>query len=115
MKEEILSNLLGDMTWGFLVSFYIFALFGVIFSMLNHLGDKVKRTKVKLSFGYWLRDNIARFFTSVMVIFLVVRFAPEFSLPFVVNMFGAVIVGIGLDQLIILVRNKTTINLFQKK
>jgi cellulose synthase/poly-beta-1,6-N-acetylglucosamine synthase-like glycosyltransferase len=114
MKEEILNNLLGDMTWGFLVSFYIFALFGVIFSMLAHLGTKVKKTKVKLSFGYWLRDNIVRFLSSVMAIFFVARFAPEFSLPFAVNMAGALKLGLVLDQVIIFFRNKTKINIFQK-
>ena len=115
MKEEILNNLLGSNTIGFLISFYIFALFGVVFSLLVHLGDKVKKTRVKLSFAYWLRDNVIRFFTSVMVIFMVARFAPEMSLPFTVNMFGAIILGATLDQAIIFVRNKTKINWFQKK
>lgn len=118
MKEQLLNdilmNLLGTNTLGFLISFYIFAFFGQIFSMLIHLGDKVKRVKVKLSFVYWLRDNVIRFFVGLMVIFLVARFAPELSIPFEVNMFGAVILGIGLDQAIIFVRNKTKINWFQK-
>jgi hypothetical protein len=115
MKEEILKNLLGENTIGFFISFAIFALFGVVFSMLLHLGNKVKKVKVKLSLGYWLRDNVIRFFTSLMAIFIVARFAPEFSLPFTANMAGALGVGLVLDQVIIFFRNKTKVNIFQTK
>ncbi len=115
MKEEILRNLLGENTIGFFISFTIMATFGTIFSMLLHLGEKVKRTKVKVTFGYWLRDNTVRFLSSLMAILIVARFAPEFSLPFGANMFGALGIGLVLDQVIIFFRNKTKVNIFQAK
>jgi hypothetical protein len=115
MKTEIINNLLGTMSISFLISFYIFALFGVIFSMLVHFKKKAKSTPPSFSFKYWIQDNLARLFTSIMTIFLVARFAPELSIPFEVNMFLAVLVGVGLDRIIIAIRNRTAINLFQKK
>lgn len=113
MKEEILFNLLGTNTIGFLVSFYLFALFGVLFSLVIHVKKKVSKTK--FSWSYWFKDNLKRFLASIMVIFIVARFAPEMSLPFEANMFGAVILGTMLDRAIIYVRNKTTFNYFQSK
>jgi len=115
MKTEILNNLLGTMSIGFLFSFYIFALFGQVFSMLIHLKKKADKKLAPLSFKYWLKDNLTRFFSGIMCIFLVARFAPEFSIPFEVNMFLAVLVGATLDRIIIFMRNKTNINIFQKK
>ena len=112
MKQEIINYILGDVTPAFLVSFYIFALFGVILSMLLHYGRKKEKTAFNLK--YWLSDNIVRFFTSVMCIFVVVRFFDQLPIEMELNMFLAVVVGASLDQVIILVRNKTNLNIFQK-
>lgn len=114
MKNEIIGYILGDVTPAFLVAFYIFSLFGVVLSMLFHYGKKRKKDKTKFSFKYWLADNFVRFLTSVFAIFIVVRFFDQLPIDMELNMFLAVVVGGSLDQVIILVRNKTQINIFQK-
>lgn len=113
MKEEIISYVLGNLTFPFLVAFYLFALVGVIFSMLVHF--KRSKTKSIFSIKYWIQDNIVRFFTSFFAIFIVARFLNDIIPGIELGMFAALVVGISLDQVIILIRNKTDINLFQKK
>jgi len=115
MKNEIYQYLLGDVTPAFLVAFYVFATFGVILSMLFHYGKKRKKQVVKFNFNYWLKDNLIRFFTSIMCVFIVVRFFDELPIDMELNMFLALCVGVTLDQVIIFIRNKTSINIFQNK
>lgn len=112
MKNEVLGYILGNVEPAFLVAFYLFALFGVVLSMLLHYGKK--KQKSKFSFKFWIADNMVRFLTSVMCIFVVVRFFDQLPIDMELNMFLAVVVGASLDQVIILVRNKTQINIFQK-
>jgi len=111
MKNEIVGYLLGNLTLPFLIAFYIFALMGVIFSMFIHVK---KKAKTKFSFKFWWHDNYARFFASFMSIYFVARFLNEFFTGLELNMFAGLVVGISLDQIIIVIRNKTNINLFQK-
>ena len=114
MKTEILGYILGNLTLSFLIAFYLFAICGVILSMLLHLGKKVKKTKVKLSWQYWIKDNLIRFSTSFICIFIAIRFYDSLPIDVEPNMFFGLVVGMSLDQIIILIRNKTNINLFQK-
>ena len=118
-KTEIMGYLLGTVSIDFLISFYLFSLLGVILSMLFHYGKKrSKDKKVKehtFNFKYWLKDNLVRLFTSIICIYLVVRFYDVFHIDYELNMFLGLLVGMGLDQLIVLVRNKTSINIFQTK
>ena len=111
MKNEILGYLLGDLTPSFLIAFYLFALMGVFFSMVIHVK---KKAKTKFSFKYWIHDNYSRFIASFMAIYFVARFIGEFLTGLELNMFAGLVVGISLDQVIIIIRNKTNINLFQK-
>ena len=107
MKNEILDYLLGDLTISFLIGFYIFALLGVIFSMLLHFGKKHKKAPVVFSWSYWLKDNAVRFFTSFISIFVVCRFFSELPINMELNMFLGLVVGVTLDQVVIMIRNKT--------
>lgn len=109
MIQSILNNVLGNLTIDFIVSFYIFALIGVILSMLFHYGKKTrKKTGKPFSFTFWIKDNIVRLFISIICIFVVLRL-PEFvGIPMEnVNMGFGFIVGISLDRIIIVIRNKT--------
>lgn len=111
MKKEILSYILGDLSLSFIVAFYLFALFGVILSMLLHF----KKTKRKFSWKFWMNDNWIRFATSFMSIFVVVRFYSELNIEYELNMFLGLLVGLTLDRVIIFIRNKTSIEIFQSK
>jgi len=115
MKEEILGYILGNLTLGFLAAFYLFAVLGIILSMLLHIGKKAKKAPIKFSFKYWIKDNVTRFFTSIICIFIAIRFYDSLPIDVEPNMFFGLVVGMGLDQIIIIIRNKTNINLFQKK
>jgi len=112
MKTEIIKYLLGDLSIPFLVAFYCFALLGVILSMLFHFGKK--KSKSKFSIKFWIADNTIRFLSSVICIFVVARFFDNLPINMELNMFLGLVVGSSLDQIIVLVRNKTQINIFQK-
>ena len=114
MKNEIYLYLMGDLTPSFLAAFYLFALFGVILSMLVHYNRSQKKHKTKFSLKFWLVDNLIRLLTSIFSIFVVVRFFDELPIEMELNMFLAVVIGASLDQVIIFIRNKTSINIFQK-
>lgn len=118
-KVEIMDYLLGTVSVEFLVSFYIFSLIGVILSMLFHYGKKrSKESKLKshtFNFKFWLKDNLVRLFTDILCIFILVRFYDQFPIKYELNMFLGILTGMGLDQLIVLIRNKTSINIFQTK
>jgi len=114
MKEEIIGYLLGDMKLSFLLAFYIFALGGVLFSMLIHFKRKQKKNKTPFDFWFWLGDNVIRFFTSIISIFIAVRFYNELPIQLELNMFLGFVIGVTLDQVIIYIRNKTRISIFQK-
>ena len=114
MKQELINYLLGDLTASFLCAFYMFALLGVFLSMLFHFGKGKKKRNTKFSFKFWLSDNLVRFFTSVICIFVVARFFDNLPIEMELNMFLGLVVGTSLDQVIVLVRNKTNINIFQK-
>lgn len=115
MKEEIIKQLLGDLELSFLIAFYIFAILGAILSMLLHLGKAVKKHKIKFSFMFWLRDNATRLLTSIIVLFIAARFYTELGLAFELNLFSGFVAGTAMDRIIIVVRNRTGINAFQKK
>jgi len=119
-KQEIWGYILGEITLEFLIAFYFFALFGVILSMLLHYGKKSKNDKKRgnkkpFSLKYWFKDNIVRLLTSIFCIFMVVRFYDSLPITYELNMFLGVIVGGSLDQVIVLIRNKTNIDIFQTK
>ena len=114
MKQEIIGYLLGDVSLGFLCAFFIFALGGVLFSMLLHFKRKQKKKKIPFNLSYWILDNIVRFFTSIIIIFLAVRFYNELPIQLELNMFLGFAIGVTLDQVIIYIRRKTNLNIFQK-
>ena len=119
-KSEIIQYILGSTTLEFLISFYIFAVLGVAFSMLLHYKRKVikdikKQEYSSFSWKFWLSDNAVRVATSIITIFVVVRFYNELPIDYDLNMFLGLLVGMSLDTVIIFIRNKTSINIFQSK
>ena len=119
-KETIFNYLFGTVTVEFLIAFYIFALIGVTLSMLFHYKkkqtrDKKVNNKKRFNKWFWVKDNIVRLFTSIICIFVMVRFYDELPIDYELNMFLGVLTGTGIDQLIIFIRNRTTIDIFQTK
>lgn len=119
-QKTILEYILGDITVNFLLAFYAFSLLGVLLSMLLHYKKKevkAKRVSEKPPFDwkFWLKDNTVRVLTSIICIFVLVRFYDELPIDYELNMFLGILVGVSLDQVIIFIRNKTSISIFQTK
>ena len=122
MKNEILTYLFGDLAPAFYVAFSIFAIIGSLVSMFIHLS---KKKKGNFSFKYWLSDNGIRLVWAVIIAILVARFFNEaesflkpilesINVPYKLNMFIALLIGWFSDKIIIKIRNKSKINIFQK-
>jgi len=119
-KEVFWLLMFGGVAIEFLVAFYIFAGLGVFLSFLFHYGKKqLKDKKVNkaktFSLGYWIKDYTVRLLTSIVVIFILVRFYKDFPISLELNMFLALCTGVSLDQVIVFIRNRTNINIFQAK
>lgn len=121
MNKELLKEyILGELTLEFVLAFYLFAIIGMLASMLLHYDRRRKKSKksnifVKFSSAYWVKDNIVRMLTNVIVIFIVIRFYNELPINIDLNMFLGLAVGMSIDLVIIFLRKYTVINIFQSK
>ena len=118
--EELKQYLLGDLTGAFMLAFYIFAIFGMVLSMLLHYGNKVKKNKrvdksTGFSMGYWLKDNMVRAATNLCAVFVVMRFKDDLPLVKELSMFVGFLTGMSIDVVIIALRKYTKVNIFQAK
>lgn len=111
MKNEIIVFLIGNNTLSFLIAGVIFAIIGAIVSLLI---DVVKRepnspnSPVNFSFRHLIKDNYKKFFLSLLLILLSIRFCKEiFNIE--PNMFICFIIGLISDQLALIVKSKTSI------
>lgn len=123
-KSIIKGYLLGDISIEFYIAFYVFSLIGIALSLFLHVKKKQIKTikggqSFKLNLSHLYHDNVKRVLASIIIIFGIIRFYPEvrdmFGLEFELNMFLGLLVGVFLDRIIILVRNKTNVNIFQTK
>ena len=118
--DIVLKHIFGSLQLEFVVAFYFFAIMGMTFTLLTHLVRKKvtsvkKKTTLKFSFGFWLKDNLVRMLTNIIVIFLILRFYDKLNIDKELDMFLGLIIGSSIDVIIIMVRNKTNINIFQAK
>lgn len=118
--DVILKNVLGDLDVNFIIAFYIYVVFGLLFNMLIHYVRKqVKDKKVSrhkpFNFKLWIKDNTVRFLVPAMCVFLFIRFYGKFNINYELDMWLGLLVGMGLDNLVIFVRNRTNVNIFQAK
>lgn len=119
--NEILKYIIGDTDFYFLAAFYFYVAFGALFSMLLHYKYKnfkrVKnnKNKEKFNFLFWLKDNTVRLLTTLMSVFVIVVFKDKIPIlkSFDLDMWLGLLIGCSLDGLIIFLRNKTNINIFQ--
>lgn len=116
--EEYKKYILGDLSLTFYAAFFTFVLIGIMASLLLHYGNKTRKQarvgkRNKFRFGYWLKDNTMRILTSIVCVFIFVRFYDVFKINYELNMFVGLLSGMFLDRLIIFIRNKTSVNIFQ--
>lgn len=110
--------LFGDLKLEFILAFYIFVGMGIILNLSVHLADKAYRKSktvegFKFKLKFWIKDNGIRVLSNLIAVFLLLRFYDILNIGYQLNMFLGVIVGSSLDLLIIFIRNKTSINIFQ--
>lgn len=112
MKQSFLENLLGPGDPGMFLAAMVYALVGVIISLLY---DSAKRDQNKLStpndfsWGYMLIDNLKRIALSVLLVVVSLRFSREI-LGADLTMYLALLIGIGFDRLGLLLKNKGILN-----
>lgn len=108
----------GDMTIEFVLAFYLFSILGMGLTMLIHLRDaynksaKAKRT-FKFAWKFWFKDNYIRILTNLVIVFVIIRFYSSLHLQFKLDMFLGFATGFSIDTVIIFIREKTKINIFQ--
>lgn len=118
--SEILKYIIGDTNLYFLVAFYFYVAFGALFSMLIHYKYKgykdTKKNVKKKAFDlkFWLKDNTVRLLTNLMCVFIVIVFKDKIPVlkDYELSTWLGLLTGCSLDGLIILIRNKTNINIF---
>ena len=107
MFQKIIGS--NDLT-SFLAAF-IFALIGVALSLLWHATTRNQNspnTPVKFSWNFLLSDNVKRIAASLITIFIAIRFYPDlFGKP--INEYLAFGVGLGLDKISEVIKNKTNL------
>ena len=108
----------GSMTIEFVFGFYLFASLGIFLTHLIHLNQaKINARKKKIEFKFntkfWIKDNWIRIVTNVLFIFVIIRFYDSLHFNYKLDMFLGFIVGLSIDSVIIFIRKKTTLNIFQ--
>ena len=110
--------LFGTLKMEFVLVFYMFAFFGMALTLLLHLRDSKTRTKkrgkkFKFNLLFWIKDNGIRVITNLAFIFVLLRFYDALHLSYKLDMFLGFAVGFSIDALIIFIREKTSLNVFQ--
>jgi len=106
----IFQYIFGGISIEFYIAFYLFAILGMLFSMLIDF-QRVKSIRKKsnkktvFDFKYWVRNNFFRYLTNTIAIFVIIRFPKEIHLEENLNMFIAFLSGMSIDALIALIKN----------
>lgn len=108
----------GDMTLEFVLAFYLFSIMGMTLTLLIHLRDSInKATKAKKLFKFkwkfWFKDNYIRIITNLVMVFIIIRFYSSLHLQYQLDMFLGFVTGFSIDTIIIYLREKTKVNIFQ--
>lgn len=111
MNWNIVSQyILNGISLEFYLSFYIFALIGMTFTMLVHFQQmrtqkKKSNEEVKFNFIYWIKRNGVRFLTNLLAVFILIRFKDNLKISNDLSMFLGFVIGMSIDGLILLIRN----------
>jgi hypothetical protein len=101
----------GEVPTDIFLGFCFFATLGIALSLLWHATRRnvnEKTTPVQFNFWFMLRDNWKRIISSVILVYIALRFAPE-----IINRdlteFWAFCIGVGFDKISELIKTKTSI------
>lgn len=101
MENELLKLLFGEGSTSQIIATYIFAFIGAIYSLSLNVKSRDKlspESPYHFSWNFLWCDNTKRIITSVISIFICLRFAKEiFGVD--VTMYFALIIGFSLDKL----------------
>jgi hypothetical protein len=121
MNIQLLSqNLFGGLTPEFVLPFYVFVAIGMFLNLSTHLLYKAgKQTSTSKGFkfkpSFWLADNWLRVVAVMVAVFVFLRFFDALNTGYQLNMFLGLLLGSSFDALVVFVRNKTNVNIFQTK
>ena len=92
---------LGTNDIALITSSLFFGYIGAIIILLIDISTRDPLTKyspVEFDFKYFLKDNAARFVLNIILVFIFIRFLPEFTNK-PINQFNGLLIGIGSDML----------------
>lgn len=101
MKQSFLENLLGPGDPGMFMAAVVYALVGIVISLLH---DSARRDQNNLStpdnfsWGFLILDNLKRILLSLLLVLVTLRFSREI-LGADLTMYLALLIGIGFDKL----------------
>lgn len=113
MKKDILNQLLGPGEPAFFIAGFIFAMFGVVISLLFSSSKRDQanpETPEKFSWLYLIYDNGKRILLAFLLIIVTLRFSNEL-IGANLTMWGALLIGLGWDRLAAYLKEK---GLFEK-
>jgi len=113
--KEFISLLIGNISVPMFAALFIFAMIGTAINLLLHVNSRDQNspnTPVAFSFKFMLWDNWKRIVSSLLLIFVVIRFMGVFFEIDVKNqefyLVGALLVGFVFDKLSEVLKQKTS-------
>jgi hypothetical protein len=114
MKQAILNQLLGPGEPSFFIAGFIFAMVGVLISLLISSSKRDisnPNTPNNFSWSYLIIDNGKRILLALLLILITLRFSNEL-IGANLTMWGALLIGLGWDRLAAYLKDK---GMFEKK
>lgn len=117
--------LFGGQELDFVLAWFVLVAVGIALSLLIHYKVK-KKPNTKFDKTHFRKDNWVRVGTSFLIAYAVLACFPymegmigfifvKFDIPYSLNVFVGLLLGLFMDFVIIKVRNNTKIDWFQKK
>lgn len=109
--KQFISTLLGGQTASAFAALLFFALLGAAISMLLHTTKRDPNstaTPIRFSWLFFIEDNWKRAITSLLLIYVALRFTPDI-IGVTINEFWAIAIGLCNDKLAELIKDKTNI------
>lgn len=107
---SIIKDILGTEIWQPFFTQYFEALVGVAISLLWHSSTRDSQapsTPAKFSFSFLLKDNWKRILSSLLLIYVFIRFFPDIT-GISLSLFWCLAIGLSLDKLSELLKSKIT-------
>lgn len=108
---SIKAYIFGNMDFNMFVASLLFALVGVLISLLLHATTRDQNsesTPVKFSFLFMLKDNWKRILLSIILVIVTIRFLKELT-GLELNMFFSLCIGLVYDKLAEYLKSKSDI------